>query len=232
MPPPLEERLLHELPLDEVALAVLRDLADSQEWNQYNYMVSLATNLRWEDSSLRIVEEALTWLRARSFLAHTPGQSHDLAIFVTRSGRQALTNGLPFVRARDAMQEGLHPAILSRTRRQFLLDEHEQAVFVAMKAVEVRVRELGEFGPDDFGVPMMNAAFGKGGRLRDPDAVEAEQEGLRSLFAGAYGALRNPSGHRDIDYDDVAEAAEAVALASLLMRVLDRVERRLRRTNE
>jgi hypothetical protein len=46
------------------------------------------------------------------------------------------------------------------------------------------------------------------------------------LFAGAYATLRNPSGHRDVDYDDVAEAAEAVIAASLLMRILDRIERR------
>ncbi len=39
--------------------------------------------------------------------------------------------------------------------------------------------------------------------------------------------LRNPSGHRDVDYDDVAEAAEDLVVASLLMRVLDRVQRRL-----
>lgn len=47
------------------------------------------------------------------------------------------------------------------------------------------------------------------------------------MFAGAYGVLRNPPGHREVNYDDVAEAAEAVQVASLLMRILDRVEARL-----
>lgn len=46
-------------------------------------------------------------------------------------------------------------------------------------------------------------------------------------FPRNYAVLRNPSGHRDIDYDDVTEAEEAVATASLLMRVLDRVEKRV-----
>ena len=54
-----------------------------------------------------------------------------------------------------------------------------------------------------------------------------EQEGVRSLFTDAYAVLRNSAGHREVDYDDVAEAAEAVMTASLLMRILDRVERRL-----
>lgn len=49
-----------------------------------------------------------------------------------------------------------------------------------------------------------------------------------SLFAGTYAVLRNPAGHREVDYDDVIEASEVVTTASLLMRLLDRVENRLR----
>jgi hypothetical protein len=47
------------------------------------------------------------------------------------------------------------------------------------------------------------------------------------MFAGAYAVLRNPAGHRQVDYADLSEAAEAVQTASLLMLVLDRVEDRL-----
>jgi len=65
-----------------------------------------------------------------------------------------------------------------------------------------------------------------GSRLTDASATEGERDGMRALFAGAYAVLRNPSGHRDIDYDDPAEAAEGVAVASLLMRMLDRIEQR------
>jgi len=70
-------------------------------------------------------------------------------------------------------------------------------------------------------------AFGPGGPLTDPAAVKGEQEGTRALFAGAYAVLRNPPGHRRVGYDELSEAAEAVQTASLLMRVLDRVEDRL-----
>jgi uncharacterized protein (TIGR02391 family) len=63
--------------------------------------------------------------------------------------------------------------------------------------------------------------------LTDRSAQKGEQEGTRALFAGAYAVFRNPAGHREVDYDDVAEAAEAVQAASLLMRILDRVEARL-----
>lgn len=97
-----------------------------------------------------------------------------------------------------------------------------------MKAVEVRVRKIAAFGNEAIGVDLMNRAFGRGGSLVDAAADKGEQECTRALFAGAYAVFRNPAGHREINYDDVTEAAEAVQTASLLMRVLDRIERRLR----
>ena len=96
-----------------------------------------------------------------------------------------------------------------------------------MKAVEVRVRKLGGFGEDVIGVDLMNKAFGPAGPLTDTAIVKGEQEGTRMLFAGSYAVLRNPAGHRQVDYADLSEAAEAVQTASLLMRILDRVEDRL-----
>jgi uncharacterized protein (TIGR02391 family) len=97
-----------------------------------------------------------------------------------------------------------------------------------MKAVEVRVRNLGGFGNDLIGVALMNQAFGPSGPLRDANSASGEQEGTRALFAGAYAVLRNPSAHREVSYEDVSEAAEAVLTASLLMRMLDRIEGRIK----
>jgi uncharacterized protein (TIGR02391 family) len=96
-----------------------------------------------------------------------------------------------------------------------------------MKAIEIRVRKLAGFGNDAYGVPLMNRAFGPSGPLIDASAERGEQDGTRALFVGAYAVLRNPAGHREVDYSDVAEAAEAVQTASLLMRILDRIEGRL-----
>jgi len=106
------------------------------------------------------------------------------------------------------------------------MGEYEQGVFAAMKAVEVRVRQLGGFKDDVIGVALMNQAFGPNGPLTDSSAPKGERDGTRALFVGAYAVLRNPAGHREVNYDDVAEAAEAVQTASLLMRILDRVEAR------
>jgi uncharacterized protein (TIGR02391 family) len=216
-----------ELPLDELGFEVLADLVATNEWNEHNYLNAASQDPRFgaREPALRALAEALSWLRARGFIARTPGQGAE-AIFVTWAGHAALKNGLGVARAAARLQDGLHLSIERRCRRQFLLGEDEQAVFVAMKAVEVRVRDLAGLGEEATGVDLMNRAFGPNGRLTEPEAVKGEQEGTRMLFAGAYATLRNPSGHRDVDYDDVAEAAEAVIAASLLMRILDRIERR------
>ena len=168
------------------------------------------------------------WLKARGLTAKTPDQSSAAAIFVTRLGHKVLAEGPQTLYAVERLQGGLHPLIESKARAQFLLGQYEQAVFASMKAVEVRVRNLAGFGNEVIGVDLMNKSFGNAGPLMDPGATSGERQGTRDLFAGSYAVLRNPAGHREVDYDDVAEAAEAVQTASMLMRILDRVEVRLR----
>jgi uncharacterized protein (TIGR02391 family) len=120
-----------------------------------------------------------------------------------------------------------HALIETEARPQFLIRKPDQAVFAAMKAVEIRVRRLALLGDDLYGTDLMNKAFGQGGPLADPPTRSGRQsDGPRSLFAGAMAMYRNPAGHQDVGYDE-AEAVEAVALASALMRHLDRVEARL-----
>lgn len=74
----------------------------------------------------------------------------------------------------------------------------------------------------------MNKAFGAGDPLADPPPSNGKHnDGPRALFSGAFSMFRNPAGHTVVTYDDEAEAVEAVALASALMRHLDRVQARL-----
>jgi uncharacterized protein (TIGR02391 family) len=128
----------------------------------------------------------------------------------------------PFLR-----EARLHPLVEAEARPQFIIRKLDQAVFASLRAVEIRVRALGGYSDQTIGADLMNRAFATGGPLTDSSAPRGEQEGIRALFAGAFGALRNPAGHRQIDYDDVSEAVEAVQLASLLMRILDRIQARL-----
>ena len=221
-----------ELPVDELAMLVLQDLATAHEVNEYNYGNSLrqdtARGYAANRDARKAVYEAVAWLHARGLIARKIEDSSSNIIFVTRRGRRALEISLPEIRAIERLQDNLHPLIEQRARRQFLLGEYEQAIFVTMKAVEVRVRKLADYGDEMIGVDLMTKAFKTGGPLADPDAPPGEVEGTMMLFRGAYAVLRNPSGHREVSYDDVTEASEAVMTASLLMRILDRIEQRIK----
>lgn len=135
---------------------------------------------------------------------------------------QGIPVSAPFLRA-----SRLDPLIEQEARPQFLINKPEHGVFASMKAIEIRVRKLAGFGDDIVGVDLMNKALGPAGPLTDVSASKGEQDGTRALFAGAYAVLRNPAGHRQVDYDDLSEAVEAVQTASLLMRILNRIEDRL-----
>ena len=215
-----------ELPVDELGIAILDDLIASDEWNEYNYL--LVSSREYTGEAPRAIAEAMAWLRARAFIARVPGQTSEAAIFVTRTGHRIAEEGQQTLHVLERLQVGFHPRIEQEARTQFLIGKYALGVFSAMRAVKVRARELGGFPEDAVGTDLMTQAFKPaGGLLTDPKVPAAEQEGMMALFRGAYAVLRNPAGHRQVDYDDVTEAAEAVATASMLMRILDRVEARL-----
>jgi len=214
------------LPVDQLGLVILGDLITTREWNEHNYL--LRAKGAYSGEALEAIAESLGWLRARALVARPPGNSADAAIFVTRTGRRVAAEGPRAFYAAERLQGSLHPLIEEAARPQFLIGKYELAVFASMRAVEVRVRRLSGLS-DQYGSDLMKRAFGagSGAPLTDQSSGIGEQEGMRFLFAGTYAVLRNPVGHREVDYDDVSEAAEAVLTASLLMRILDRVEARL-----
>jgi hypothetical protein len=69
------------------------------------------------------------------------------------------------------------PRIGERVESQFLLGEYELAAFAAMREVEIRMRELVGETESLLGVKLMNAAFGRGGALRNANLDAGEQEG-------------------------------------------------------
>lgn len=217
-----------ELPVDQLGLIVLKDMLASRTWNERNYVLEAQQHANYGAAPSRALAEAIGWLKARGLIARDHDQHSADAIFVTRIGRKVAEEGPDACYATERLQRNLHPRIEAKARPQFLLGEYEQGVFASMKAIEVRVRTLAGLGDEVIGVDLINKAFGPRGPLTDPTAQKGEQEGTRALFAGAYAVFRNPAGHREVRYDDVAEAAEAVQTASLLMRILDRIEKRLK----
>jgi uncharacterized protein (TIGR02391 family) len=120
--------------------------------------------------------------------------------------------------------EALHSAIREDVGPLYHRGKYDTAVFEAMKAVEVAVREAVGLPEGLLGVKLMRAAFApmpNAGPLTDTATEGGEQVARMELFAGAIGSYKNPHSHRNVDLVDPDEAAEIIMLANHLLRIVD-----------
>ena len=114
-----------------------------------------------------------------------------------------------------------HPMIPQNVWSSFSQRAYGSAVFEAFKQVEIAVRNAGGYAETDIGVKLMRKAFNvKNGDLTDPEQQESEKEARFFLFVGAIGAYKNPGSHREVEIT-AEKAIEMIALASLLLRIVD-----------
>lgn len=102
-----------------------------------------------------------------------------------------------------------------------------EAVFEALRLVEERVRSL--TASDDSGRTLMESVFGAKPPQLDittttGEAANDEREGFRLLFIGAMLGLQSPHGAGRAVAATLDETLEYLAVASMLMRRLDRAE--------
>ena len=231
-PPTADE--ITELPADALGIRMLRHFAEEPE-RQFHRNNDATNSSTWSRAGreytdvkvLRARGEAYDWLVFNALLAVKPGEASGFT-YITKRGRTAAgdSQAVAKIRATRRLDVDMHPLLAERVRRQFLLGEYESAVLLAFRKVEIRVRDLS--GSDDsmIGVPLMQEALSpdKNGPLVNTSLERGEQLATMYLFAGAIGAFKNPSSHRQVDYGDPTVAAEAILLADLLMRLLDRYE--------
>lgn len=122
-----------------------------------------------------------------------------------------------------------HPRVVRSSRKLFVTGARTEAVRKAFVAVNNRVKKITKSGKD--GSELMFAELGgESPKLSiNPGQTESErneQLGATHLFAGAMLSQRNPRSHEDQwpPDDDTDYTLDCLGLASLLHRILDRVD--------
>jgi uncharacterized protein (TIGR02391 family) len=221
---PIEADKVVALPLDELALLVLRDAKARGEWNWRNGVGHFRPAYAQRPDALQALAEAWNWLQSHGLIAGNYAQLSADAIMISRRGNAVLESGLGWLRAVERLDVDLVPVLEHKARPQFLRGDFETAAFVAMKEVEVQVRSRAGRSDSLVGTKLMQEAFKPAGPLWRSDVDPGESVALMELFKGAIGLFKNPSSHRRVDFSDATEAAEIVLLADLLLRLLDKVE--------
>lgn len=181
--------------------------------------------LRQRQHVEQAVREAWAWLEGSALLIkHSGFKEPNVVRMLSRRARQLAEepDAKKVFAARRIPKEVLHPSIQENVWALFHRGKYDTAVFEAMKAVEVAVREAAGLSAKEIGTNLMRQAFDpQSGPLSDMSMEKAEREARSALFAGAIGSYKNPHSHRNVALDDPDEAAEIIALANHLLRVID-----------
>jgi len=114
-----------------------------------------------------------------------------------------------------------HPDLRSDAVPEYVDGHYQSCVRTAFRVLEERIRDEGGFSQEDTGLGMAQDAFSEGGGSLTFAEVGAERRGWMYLFAGGFGALRNPPSHRDEDSIDQQRAMQILHYVDLLLDVLE-----------
>jgi uncharacterized protein (TIGR02391 family) len=170
------------------------------------------------------IAEAWSVLEKEGLIAVDPHQMNQW-YFVTRRGRKICESGdfKQYKTLKALPKELLDTVLASKVIPPLMRGDYDSAIFEAFKEVEIRVRSLSKLSNLDLGVKLMRKAFHpENGPLTDMTQLESERQGISDLFSGAIASFKNPSSHRDINFDDAEEVIKLILLADHLIRVSER----------
>lgn len=177
--------------------------------------------MKYRNRIIDALLEGWAWLISEALIVPTSGNSNGWCKLSRRgeeiTGTDSFAN---YQQSRLLPREVLHPTIRDRVWLNVLRGDFDLAVFEAMKAVEIAVREASKI--DALGVKLMRAAFHQDtGPLADMNLDPGEREARMHLFAGAIGSYKNPISHRHVPLTDAPEVIEQIMLANHLLRIVD-----------
>jgi uncharacterized protein (TIGR02391 family) len=201
------------------------DNLSSEMGRQHSFMPQEGyPEIRGDEVNMALAE-AWAWLRAQGLVVPAPDANgaNGWSVLSRRARKfESEADFANYAAARHLPREALHRSIAGPVWAAFMRGEFDVAVFLALKTVEVSVREAGGYKPTDIGTDLMRKAFAVGkGPLTDKTRPDAEQQATSDMFAGAIGSFKNPQSHRNVSLENPAEAAEIVMFASYLLRVVD-----------
>lgn len=122
------------------------------------------------------------------------------------------------------LQAGLDEELMRRCGSLIHMDKFDEAVRNAFVLLEERLRQaVNQEGMT--GTQLANYAFNStnGPLAKHLGHNQAEREGLRELYSGAFKLFRNPTAHGVADYS-AAEGKAIIGLVDLLLKMLERAE--------
>jgi uncharacterized protein (TIGR02391 family) len=225
-PPPDE---LINLEPEEIAVFILIELSKYQRnpINRHNLTMKIAIQ-DYAGSKIeevgKVLSEAWFWLEKEGMVAPSPDQAEGW-FFITRRGLtlQSHTDLQSYKKSGLLPEGSLDPVLARKVRPLFIRGDFETAVFQSFKEIEVRVRKYSVLPQETVGVDLMRKAFKPDeGPLADKSIVLSEQEAMTHLFAGAIGAFKNPTSHRNVDYQNPNEVAEIILFADMLLKIVEK----------
>lgn len=229
--PSLETAL--QLEAEELAIPLLRCLIQEDEsgsvgiLNLHNFAGTGAIDAYAGDKGDEVVKaitEAWIWLEREGMIAPNAKLGIEWK-YVTKRGRElaAGSDVSKYIKSNIIPRNSLDPALASKVLPLFIRGDYDTAVFQAFKEVEIRVRKASGLPEELLGTDLMRKAFHLNeGQLADKNRHPAEQQATSDLFAGAIGLFKNPSSHRDVNWEDPVECAELIYLANNLLRIIEK----------
>ncbi len=120
--------------------------------------------------------------------------------------------------------DDLHEDIVFKCKEHFMNKKYDDAILNALKLIEAKIREKGDFSESDLGVKLMDLAFSPEKTKFDIAKDNGETDGWRNIFRGIVGALKNPQSHRFVGIENPFEAFQILVFASYLLTFVDNLQ--------